>query len=272
VPATPFRKVQYNAPCSATQIVDVKLKTLIAVAHSALVCNNQESSHRWLLRSFPDLFCYGVGNLGRGVKSLSTFGRCGEALFQRKDPRFRRSLAFVDAFFRMVHDTRLMTVAAMDLRRFVMRGSSQKWSELEITDIIRAAKDEAHGFNYANKRFSEIVSHSTRLLKHHPTNIYSTTRLTDMMWGRIIIWSLPSVLLSITVSPDNIHLLNSIAGPESARTFGKINGSSAWNGTPSTDPFLVAHLLSATRTGCVTVVTKCNDIRVFFERYDACAV
>ena len=72
------------------------------------------------MRSFPDLFCFGHANFDRGIKVLKTFKECGKALFQNKSHCFRQSLAFVDAFYRIVQDAELVAAAADDLHQPVM--------------------------------------------------------------------------------------------------------------------------------------------------------
>jgi len=176
---------------------------------------------------------------------------CGEALFRNKDGRFRQSPAFVDAFSRLVQDMRMFMTAGKDLLRPVMTSSITKWSEIGTSDLICASEDECLGIEYSNQRFSNIVGHAIGLLKRQPGNVYSPSRLTDMMWGRIIVWSLPSVLLSITVSPDNTYILDSIAGADAARAFTERSTRPSNGDGTMTDTFLPHRLLSTAAKGCV---------------------
>ena len=65
-----------------------------------------------------------------------------------------------------------------------------------------------------------------------------------MMWGRIIIWSLPSLLLCIMISADNEHTLDAMVGPEAACKFSNVNSQSAFANGSKPDPFLLAQMLS----------------------------
>jgi hypothetical protein len=133
----------------------IKLKK--ALANSVTVSNDCTSLHIWLMRCFPDLFCYGHANLGRGVKILHTFIKCCRALFRNKDPCFRQSLVFINTFYQIVHDTQLMQIAGKDLRSPVMLDMILKWSHLTVADIVEAAEDEARGSELSNKTVSKIV-------------------------------------------------------------------------------------------------------------------
>jgi len=82
-------------------------------------------------------------------------------------------------------------------------------------------------------------------------NVFSATRLRDMMWGRIIVWSLPSLLLCITISVDNGHTLDAMMGPEAMHEFSNANSQSAFANGSKSDPFLLARMLSMCAQGTV---------------------
>ena len=182
---------------------------------------------------------------------MKTFKDCGRALFWNKSHRFRQSLAFVDAFYRIVQDAELVTVAANDLRRPVMASTISKWSRLTMTNIVQAAEDEVQGSGYSNIQFHRIVNCAIALRKTRQGNVFSITRLRDMMWGRIIVWSLPSILLCITISVDNNHTLDAIMGPEAARKFLNSNSESGLTDSSKFNPFLLARILGICGQGLV---------------------
>jgi len=76
--------------------------------------------------------------------------QCGEALFRRRNPHIRKSLAFADAFFQIVQDTRLLEAASSNLHHPVMELLNLRWSEIKVHNIIRAAEDEARGVDYSD--------------------------------------------------------------------------------------------------------------------------
>jgi hypothetical protein len=115
--------------------------------------NWRESLHIWVMRSFPNLFCFGHTNFDCGIKVLKTFKECGKALFRNKSHRFQQSSAFVDAFYNIIQDAELVTAAADNLRRPVMSSTISKWSQLTMPDIVRAAEDEVQGIGYSNLEF-----------------------------------------------------------------------------------------------------------------------
>jgi hypothetical protein len=220
-----------------------------------------ETHHVWLMRCFPDLFCFGYANFGRGIRVLRTFMECGRALFRNKSHRFRQSLAFVDAFYRIVQDAQLVAAAAKDLRRPVMSSTISKWSRLSVPDIVRAAEDEAQGIEYSNIQFRRILHRAVQLLKMRQGNVFSPSRLKDMLWGRIIVWSLPSLLLCITISADNKHMLDIIMGPEAAREFSNTNSQSPLADNSKSDPFLLARMLSICARGMVDDLLGFKQLR-----------
>ena len=97
---------------------------------------------------------------------------------------------------------------------------------------------------------SDIVWHTTLLLKRLKGNMYSPARATDMMWGRIILWSLPSLLLSVTISEHNTLVIKTIAGPDAAPTFNRLNtqGTSDLKGG---NTLMLSRLLSSSAHACV---------------------
>jgi hypothetical protein len=157
----------------------------------------------------------------------------------------------VDAFYHIVQDAELVAVAANDLRRPVMASTISKWSWLTMTNIVRAAEDEVQGSGYSNIQFHRIVNRAIALLKTRQGNVFSITRLRDMMWGRIIVWSLPSILLCITISVDNNHTLDAIMGPEAAREFLNSNSESGLTDSSKFNPFLLARILGICGQGLV---------------------
>ena len=192
------------------------------------------------MRNFPDLFCFGQANFDHGIKVLKTFKECGKVLFWNKSHCFRQSSAFVDAFYHIVQDAELVAAAADDLHRPVMPSTISKWSRLTVPDIVRAAEYKVQGIGYSNLEFHRIIHHVISVLKMCQGNVFSTTRLRDMMWGRIIIWSLPSLLLCITISVDNEHTLDAMMGPEAAHKFSNANSRPAFANKSKLDPFLLA--------------------------------
>jgi len=98
--------------------------------------NWRDLLHIWLMRSFPDLFCFGHANFDRGIKVLKTFKECGNVLFWNKSHCFQQSSAFVDAFYHIVQDAELVTAAADNLHRPVMSSTISKWSQLTVPDVV----------------------------------------------------------------------------------------------------------------------------------------
>jgi hypothetical protein len=150
----------------------------------------------------------------------------------------------VDAFYCIVQDAELVAAAADDLCWLVMSSTISKWSRLTVPDIIWAAEDEVQGIGYSNLEFYWIIHHVISMLKMHQGNVFSANRLRDMMWGRIIIWSLPSLLLCITISADNEHMLDAMMGPEAVCKFSNMNSWSAFANRSKLGPFLLARMLS----------------------------
>ena len=214
------------------------------------MANLQQCAHIWLMESFPNLFCYGKANFGQGIKNMSMLLECGEALFQRWHPCFRNSSAFADAFFWMVQDTRLVQAAGNDLERHIMQPLVLSWSEIEVSNLIRTTKDKARGVYYCDERISALVWHGTLLLKQLEGNVYSLARATEMMWGRIIIWSLPSLLLSIMISESNVHVIKAIVGPISVKLFNRFNSEEAGS-VKGTNTLMLSWVLSALAHACM---------------------
>ena len=158
-------------------------------------------------------------------------------------------MAFVDAFYRLVQDTELLAAAANDLRRPVMALSIRKWNRLTVADIVQASEDEACGKGHSNIQFSEIVSHAIGLLKKRQGNIFSGSRLKEMMWGRVIVWSLPSVMLGIKIEGGNKHVLEAVIGADAAREWQKKNAHGTLANSTGCNPFWVARMLSACAQG-----------------------
>ena len=129
----------------------------------------------------------------------------------------------MDAFYCIIQDAELVAAAADDLCWLVMSSTISKWSRLTMPDIVQAAEDEVQGIGYSNLEFHRIIHHAIGVLKMHQGNVFSATRLRDMMRGRIIIWSLPSLLLCIMISVDNEHKLNAMMGPEATCRFSNAN-------------------------------------------------
>jgi hypothetical protein len=157
----------------------------------------------------------------------------------------------VDAFYCIVQDAELVAAAADNLRRPVMSSTISKWSQLTMPDIVRAAEDEVQGIGYSNLEFHQIIHHAIGVLKMHQGNVFSATRLRDMMQGRIIVWSLPSLLLCTTISADNEHTLDAMMGPEAMHKFSNANSQSAFANGSKSDPFLLAQMLSMCAQGTV---------------------
>ncbi|KIM91125.1 hypothetical protein PILCRDRAFT_84156 [Piloderma croceum F 1598] len=117
--------------------------------------------------------------------------------------------------------------------------------------IVQASEDEAHGNGHSNTQFSEIIRHAIELLKKRQGNVFSASRLKDMMWGRVIVWSLPSVMLSIKISGDNKHVLDAVIGTKTAREWKKRNSQGVSSDGAKCDPFLLARMLRACAQGAV---------------------
>jgi hypothetical protein len=124
-----------------------------------------------------------------------------------------------------------------------MASSLERWSRLTVSDLIRAAEDEIRGEGHLNLLISEIVRHGVRILRKRQGNIFSTSRLKDKMWGRVIVWLLPSLLLCITISTDNNNVVESVLGIDAAREFTKRSAHSLWADESNSDPFLLTHML-----------------------------
>jgi hypothetical protein len=130
-----------------------------------------------------------------------------------------------------------------------MSSSNRKWNALTLAEIVRASEYEARGNGHSNTQFSEIVSHAIGLLKKRQGNIFSGSRLKEMMWGRVIVWSLPSVMLGIKIKGDNKHVLEAVIGVDAAHEWKKRNSHTTSANSTESNPFLVARMLSACAQG-----------------------
>jgi hypothetical protein len=183
-------------------------------------------------------------------------------LFRNRSHRFRQSLAFVDAFYRIYQDTVLLEVAGNDLRGQVMTASLERWARLTVSDLIRAAEDEIRGEGHSNLLITEVVRHGVGILRKRQGNVFSASRLKDKMWGRVIVWSLPSLLLCITISTDNNNVVESVFGVDAAREFAKRSAHSLWAEESNSDPFLLTRMLKTCTRATV------EDLLGFKSRVD----